>query len=54
MYCTQCGKEISDTATFCPFCGHKMMTMKEFEAFQTLRKTRTPKGKRFGVDISKW
>ena len=23
MYCTKCGKETSDTATFCPYCGAK-------------------------------
>ena len=24
MFCRQCGKEISDTVTFCRFCGNKV------------------------------
>nr|WP_297706774.1 zinc ribbon domain-containing protein [uncultured Butyrivibrio sp.] len=26
MYCSKCGKEISDTAQFCPFCGQTINT----------------------------
>jgi DNA-directed RNA polymerase subunit RPC12/RpoP len=39
-----CGNPILDTANKCPFCGHKMMTLKEFEAFQPQRKTTNKKG----------
>lgn len=30
MYCERCGKTISDTATYCKYCGTKM-TKKETE-----------------------
>lgn len=25
MYCANCGKEINNTASFCPYCGTKIM-----------------------------
>ncbi|MDE6566291.1 MAG: zinc-ribbon domain-containing protein, partial [Lachnospiraceae bacterium] len=24
LYCPECGKEVSDTAKFCPNCGYKL------------------------------
>lgn len=49
MYCTMCGKQISDTANVCPFCGHKMMTLKELEAFQTNGSIQKPKRREFVI-----
>lgn len=43
MYCTMCGKQIADASTKCTFCGHKMMTLKEFAAFQTQGKVTNTK-----------
>lgn len=27
MFCTECGRELSDTATFCTKCGHEVQTL---------------------------
>lgn len=33
MYCSSCGKEINDTAGFCPYCGAKKASgMPEMQA----------------------
>lgn len=33
MYCSSCGKEINDTAGFCPYCGaRKAVGMPEMQA----------------------
>lgn len=29
MYCINCGKEIDEKVHYCPYCGHKMMHIKE-------------------------
>ena len=29
MFCINCGKELKDTARFCPFCGNKIETPAE-------------------------
>ena len=29
MFCTNCGKELKDTARFCPFCGTKIESAAE-------------------------
>lgn len=39
MYCSSCGKEISDDAQFCPFCGsiQQTSTLKQNEADQVVK-----------------
>lgn len=34
MFCNECGKEISDKAEFCPFCGHKIEIVKEEKSIE--------------------
>ena len=30
MYCSACGKEISDTVEYCPYCGKKLDTFSDY------------------------
>lgn len=35
MFCTNCGKQIADNSTFCPFCGTKIIESKQNETVST-------------------
>ena len=37
MNCPNCGKEINDTATFCPFCGQKIEAERNKQANPSLK-----------------
>ena len=44
MYCQNCGKEISDQASFCPNCGHPVRSAAMGPGFRT-DKTVSPKSR---------
>ena len=49
MYCTQCGKRLDDRAEFCVFCGHKVLSAKEFDALQTRKPAQTQNKRKFQI-----
>jgi TM2 domain-containing membrane protein YozV len=44
MYCQNCGKELSDQASFCPSCGHPVRSAPMRPGFRT-DKTVSPKSR---------
>lgn len=48
MYCSNCGKEINDAASFCPYCGQKSENMVQGAGGSTPKK---PKKKHTALDV---